>query len=1430
MKDTALRAIESYVLSGKNLEEGLKGLVEGTEAYNYMKSIDLLTKKGLQLTESEKLFIEDYIKNPKTDESRKISLRYDLLRYEISNEEEKAKILDKLAKNSLNINFRHQRPAGIVASQNTKEDQLSKQALAPLMDKINLENEIQRLYKKEKLPGDFQPSILASVDFEKFTKEDFYQVMNSMKEDIILLNSEKFYNTLAKWMMKNHKETGSVGIENKILNYMTTEQMEHLLKIVPALNADSSFFGIFFAKKFQMELSKDENLYLNFHEKRINLIKMYEFAKNFPGKMKGLASALLLEILENGLRTENYDEAFFLEYLKLPVRPFNTINQVALNATDWNTLLVNVQAEHNAKNYPSETAVKDKELFSKYLEEYFKNGEKIEKYASLIEIKFLTSVWEDTMLTSGKAVEPTTANSSRLDELARSVSIKLVSSNKDVYTIGEDVILKVEIKNVPTLYIKVFEINTENYYRKDLSLFKTDINLDGLVASIEKTMEFKQNPQIKFIEKLTFPELKGQSGLFIIELIGNGRSSRAVMKIGTLSYLSIPTIKGQLCYVLDGEKNVCSHSTSGIWVDKQLYKAESDGKIYIPYLPPGNNLTSKAILLHRGLAQLIDLARMEEKFTLKCGYFMLPESFITGNICTIAIRPQLLLNDRSVDLSLLQNIHCTLKTSNFIDGITSTKEYNNLTLSANKELLIQFRVLDHIKEVNIGFYAEVNNAVAGGVYNLTSTHIFEVISHQDEFTIGEMYLRTLPENKGYELRVLGKNGEPISNADVQFSFGSSKLFYSIEANSTTNQDGNIWLGKLQGITKLEAKLKQTNGKANISKSWVIPKTTIMQYPTYIDIVENEIVDIPISQEMLTEKYFLKLETPEYVLEDCTKNTKIIQNDSSLYATMRIEGLKNGIYKLCGIDTNAITIRVHRGVYWKENSSFILKQYSLIENSEKKGFIKIHSVKHEVETGKIEIKIDSASKNNWRVHMLLFRHLPDNLNNLTMTLLSKDTFASSEYYFQRWHNFYLSNRELSSEFKYCFDRKHSERFTGNTLDKPKLLLKRILTQDTEVVVETVTKGTDYQQQTESFTKPAEEKKKLPPEFFYESHGQERFRSITRSQARGYSGNEYASGPSRTPATAKMLPPSLQSQKINSYGNFIGSEPLTFFNLPANEEGKIIIEIDKTYKEKYSTLILIAVDEGSVAHYIEPLTGSVTQNKDITLNKPLNSNKDFCEMRTVDSVEKYGSYLIDDTSSTDFMIVDTLGKVLTILKALMVQFNYSTVDIDKCEQIIGWNLLKDEEKNRLLSRYSSHELNLFIYKKDPDYFNKVVKPYLQNKLEKTFMDYYLLGDIGNALKFAESLHLESMLNCLEKALLVEILVKAGKKEHASAIINRMHESLNSKKKIATVKIKIFDTIMSLNNLKPTVSDMSDSNQKLLEIESNIRQVQDRMTNNL
>ena len=47
----------------------------------------------------------------------------------------------------------------------------------------------------------------------------------------------------------------------------------------------------------------------------------------------------------------------------------------------------------------------------------------------------------------------------------------------------EEVVLKAHLKHIHQLHVRVFEFNTETYYKKTLAPFDTLVNLDGLEAS-----------------------------------------------------------------------------------------------------------------------------------------------------------------------------------------------------------------------------------------------------------------------------------------------------------------------------------------------------------------------------------------------------------------------------------------------------------------------------------------------------------------------------------------------------------------------------------------------------------------------------------------------------------------------------------------------------------------------------------------------------------------------------------------------------------------------------------------------------------------------------------------------------------------------------------------------------------------------------------
>lgn len=76
--------------------------------------------------------------------------------------------------------------------------------------------------------------------------------------------------------------------------------------------------------------------------------------------------------------------------------------------------------------------------------------------------------------------------------------------NKDKFLIEEQVELSLEVKNVQTVHIKVFEFNTLTYYRKTLKPFDTSIDLDGLESKITRKFELNMPVNCKRKEKFVF--------------------------------------------------------------------------------------------------------------------------------------------------------------------------------------------------------------------------------------------------------------------------------------------------------------------------------------------------------------------------------------------------------------------------------------------------------------------------------------------------------------------------------------------------------------------------------------------------------------------------------------------------------------------------------------------------------------------------------------------------------------------------------------------------------------------------------------------------------------------------------------------------------------------------------------------------------------
>jgi len=1396
LSHSELRAFEKYVLSDRKLDDALKMLVEGSDAYNYLRFLHILTEKG-QFTADEKKQFESFLEKS-YNAAISLELRSLFLSYDTATDQEaKNSILTKITDKFLRVTFNDMKPQELTSGESAGTEENA--SLNQVLDTVDLKNEIEKLYKGEEYPYNFKPEALLEIEFDKLTPDIFMQVLNLLNKNVARLDSKSFYKAFTEYVNDKKVKYNYYNWDMHLLGNMTLQQMNKLKDFIPDALDDPTFAGCFFQKKFHKELNPNQDE-LTLKEKRQNLISMYEFSSTMPKKASGLKSSLLLEILENGIQQDLYEEKYFNEYLKTPLRMSICKKVAETSGDEWNSYIAPVRSkEYKTGGYAADK--KDREIFEEYLDKLFRAGKKPEDYYEYLDKAFLTEKYEEVQMLSGKKVEVNYSNASRLDNIKNRVMLNVCKFNKEAFNLGDEIEIFIDVKNVPSLIVKVFYVNAENYYRKNLATFKSNINLDGFMATIEKTVNYSQSQSVVHRELLKFPELKSKNGLYIIEMIGNGKSSRAVLKIGTLSLVSKSTVAGIICYILDSTHRICSGSKTGIWLLNKFYPADQTseklGRILVPY--SDSNRISKAILLHEGMAQLVDFNEEMENYELQCGFLLHPDSMVMRGKATILVRPQLYINNQTADITLLQNAKVIITSQNYTDSIPVTKIFDEFKLVPNKEIELSFNVMAHMQCLNVKFDAEITKLTNNEKLHLSHERTFDIKTHENDTIIDELHLRSVNPGPTYEILVLGKNGEPVPHIITEVNFTQELMNTSIRREYKTDTNGIIKLGKLQGITNINANTHKVEGQ--VYRSWDIPSKIFFSLPSNIDLLEDEAIELPWTMNIKPSLF--SIDETEKIMSDFTSNIKLLKNNNA-YSLVRIESLKEGKYAILGLDlkNSYIIITVHKGKIWEGKSTYLAKPSELLEIPQKGMFTRIKNVsiieENKVKEPNIQVEIESSNLQDCRVHIVLYNFLCESMKTLSKGLDIVERCDMSSFPIQKWKNFYMSNRALSSELRYCIDRKQMEKITGNTLEKPPLILKGTFLQNTSVEVERTTEGTEFESY-EELVVQQKQSMHAKQEMLHRYQDQARFKNI-QMECEMPRCDECDDKPMERFGGGHID----QQNCVVEYQNFMPS-PCTFWNAKPNSSGLVSFNIPKDLLQQFSGIYALAIGPGGIAHFIHPLNPvpDKLKKKDLSLQKSFEADKNYSEARVAVGVEKNDSHIIEDITSTHFTLVDSIWTTYNVLHEL-AEAKGCINELEQFEFLTCWPEFSADKKLKIFTKYMSHELNLFLYKKDPDFFTKVVKPHLSNKMEKDFMDSYLLG--LPLEKFYEAPYKFGAMNQLEKALLIEYLVKHEKLEKAKQYATLLSVEFPEQKDINPEETNIvFDTVLLQNALRDKKSEL-------------------------
>src|SRR5262249_35468914 len=153
------------------------------------------------------------------------------------------------------------------------------------------------------------------------------------------------------------------------------------------------------------------------------------------------------------------------------------------------------------------------------------------------------------------------------------------------------------------------------------------------------------------------------------DFIGNGKSSRALVRKGKLRPLVVTSTAGQLIHVVDdGNREIMDAS---VWLGGQEYHADAKGAIVVPF---STNPGRVPIVLSSGDFSCLDfLEHQTEAYRLEAGIHIDREALLPQRLASVLVRPGMYLNDQPVSVRLLEDVKLRIMSIDH-DGIATSSE------------------------------------------------------------------------------------------------------------------------------------------------------------------------------------------------------------------------------------------------------------------------------------------------------------------------------------------------------------------------------------------------------------------------------------------------------------------------------------------------------------------------------------------------------------------------------------------------------------------------------------------------------------------------------------------------------------------------------------------------------------------------------------
>ncbi|MCY2966226.1 MAG: hypothetical protein NT069_21775 [Planctomycetota bacterium] len=384
--------------------------------------------------------------------------------------------------------------------------------------------------------------------------------------------------------------------------------------------------------------------------------------------------------------------------------------------------------------------------------------------------------------------------------------------------------------------------------------------------------------------------------------------------------------------------------------------------------------------------------------------------------------------------------------------------------------------------------------------------------------------------------------------------------------------------------------------------------------------------------------------------------------------LSLEGLPAGDYDLLLKTTGAqIRVRITEG---ERQGTYVIGPARTLE-TRRLAPLQIASIEKQADA--LVVRLSNVSKFA-RVHVFATRFNPeyaayDNLSRVR---------APEPYVFSpsAVQTIYVTGRNIGDEYSYILNRQHAPKLPGNMLERPSFLLNPWAVRDTQTGEQVATGGDDFRREGAPAPSAAE-------------------RPNAMADAARVAGGNF------------------------SNLDFLAHTSAVLVNLLPDEQGVIKIPLDDL--GPHQNIVVAAIDPLNTTVRTVALDEQEVLVIDQRLQNSLDPAQHFTQQKQISVVTPAQPFVLADIATSRFEAYDSLAKVFGLYKTLS-----NDPKLAEFAPLLTWPQMTPEERKAFYSKNASHELSFFLAKKDPEFFKTVIKPYLANKRDKTFLDHWLLED--------------------------------------------------------------------------------------------------------